>query len=129
MKKIAAIFLLTIYTGTALGVAINFHYCQGHLAHVSFLNSGVKTGCSCNPDAMPKGCCKDELLYKKADNHKTVQESFTFNTISFTPDLPPVNDLYNQIVQEGVYDSDNFYNNVRRSCPQPIYLFIRVFRI
>lgn len=129
MKKIAAIFLLTIYTSTALGVAINFHYCQGHLAHVSFLNFGVKTGCSCNPDAMPKGCCKDELLFKKADNHKTVPAPCTINIVSFTPDLPPVSNLHDLVLQEGSYSSDNFDNHFKRSCPQPIYLLIRVFRI
>ncbi len=129
MKKLIAILLLTVYTVTTYGVAINFHYCNGQLAHVSVVNFGGESGCSCNPDAMPKGRCKDKLLYQKADSHKTVQESYTINTISFTLDLPPVGDPYNLVLQEGNYGSDNFYKYIKRTCLRPIYLLIRVFRI
>lgn len=130
MKKILTIIILTIYTSSALGmVSINYHYCNGQLAQVSFLNFDDKSGCSCNPDAMPKGCCKDELLCQKVDSHKTVQESSTINTILFIPDLPSVGNLHNLVLQRDGYDFDDFYNNVRRRFPRPIYLLIRVFRI
>lgn len=130
MKKLGVILLILIYTNTALGgVIINFHYCSGHLAHISFLNFGGKSGCTCNPKAMPKDCCKDEFLYKKTDNHRTIQEFYTFNTISFTPDLSPANVLHNNFIQEGVYDADNFYTDVRRSYTQPIYLLTRAILI
>lgn len=129
MKKLSAIFLLIIYTSTALGAAINFHYCSGHLAHISVLNFGGKTGCSCNPEVMPKDCCKDKLLYSKVDNHKPIQASYTVNIISFTPDLPPVTNLHNFNLREDNSDADSFYKYVRRGFPDPIYLLIRVFRI
>ena len=122
VKKLIAIFLLTVYTATAFGVPVNYHYCNGHLALVSFLNFGGKSGCSCNKDAMPKGCCKDEMHYKKADSHKTVQESYTINTVSFTPDLPPVSNLHDRVLQGGSYDSDLIIDRARRSCSEPIYL-------
>lgn len=129
VKKLIAIFLLTAYTATAFGVAINYHYCNGQLSRVSIVNFGGERGCSCDPDTMSKNCCKDKLLYLKADSHKTVQESYTTNTISFSLDLPPVGDLYSLVLQGGSYDSDNFYKYVKRTCPRPIYLLIRVFRI
>lgn len=130
VKKLIAIFLLTTYTATAFGAAINYHYCNGKLAHVSVVNFGGESGCSCDPDTMPKGCCKDKLLYQKADSHKTVQESYpTINTISFTPDSPPVGDLHSLVLQGASYSSDNFYKYVKRTCPRPIYLLIGVFRI
>jgi len=130
VKKLLAIFLLIIYTSTALGgVMVNFHYCKGQLSHVSLLNFGAKVGCSCNPDSMPKDCCKDEMLFNKADNHQTIQESYTFNIISFTPALLAVNVLYTPALQGCNYRPDNFTKDERRSCPQPIYLFTRVFRI
>lgn len=129
MKKLLALVLILIYTSTALGgILVNFHYCKGHLAHVSLLNFGGKSRCGCNPEDMPKDCCKDELLLKKADNHKTVQESYTINTISFGPDLPLVNDLHDLFVQS-IYRSDIIHNYFWRSSSQPIYLQIRVFRI
>lgn len=130
MKKLGAIFLLFIYTGTALGASINFHYCKGHLAHVSVLNFGGKAGCSCNPEAMPKGCCEDKLLVSKADNHNSIQAYHIANVISFAPHLPPVNYLQNLILNSGGFNDDNSYTKyVKRSCPDPIYLLIRVFRI
>lgn len=130
MKKVGAIFLLFIYTGTALGASINFHYCGGHLAHVSVLNFGGKTGCSCNPDAMPKDCCKDELLISKTDNHNSSQVSYILNNISFVADLPPFDNLHNLLLNSGGFNADNFYTtHVKRSCSDPIYLLIRVFRI
>lgn len=130
MKKLGAIFLLFIYTSTALGASINFHFCKGHLAHISVLNFGGKAGCSCNPEAMPKGCCADKLLVSKADNHNSIQASYIVNTISFAPHLPPVNYLQNLILNSGGFNADNTWTKyVKRSCPDPIYLLIRVFRI
>ncbi len=105
VKKILTIIILVIYTSSALGtVSINYHYCNGQLAQVSFLNFDDKSGCSCNPDAMPKGCCKDELLCQRVDSHKTVQESSTINTILFIPDLPSVGNLHNLVLQRDGYD-------------------------
>ncbi|MFZ5977656.1 HYC_CC_PP family protein [Hydrotalea flava] len=130
MKKLGAIFLLIVYTSTALGVSINFHYCSGHLTHVSIINFGGKTGCSCNPEAMPKGCCKDKLVVSKADNHNSTQAYFIANIISFVPHLPPVNCLQNLILNSGGFNANNSWTKyVKRSCTDPIYLLIRVFRI
>lgn len=129
VKKLFAILLILIYTSTALGgFIVNFHYCKGHLSDVSLLNF-AKAGCACNPDSMPKDCCKDELFYKKTDNHRTVQESYILNTIPATPDLPPLSDFQNQIVLKGVCDTNCHYNDVSRSWREPIYLLNRVFRI
>lgn len=130
MKKLFAIFLILIYTSTALGASINFHYCKGHLAHISVLNFGGKTGCSCNPEAMPKGCCEDKLVYSNVDNHRSIQQVHIINPISFTPHLSPVNDLQDLILYSGRISSDNPYNKyIKRSSSNPIYLLIRVFRI
>ena len=70
MNRLIAIILLTIYTSTAFGVVINYHYCRGHLTNVSFLNFHKLEGCGCNPQNMEKGCCKDKIQYQKADNHR-----------------------------------------------------------
>jgi hypothetical protein len=129
VKKFGAIFLLFIYTGTALGATINFHFCKDHLSHVTVLNVGGKTGCSCNPDAMPKGCCEDKLISAKADNHNSVQAVYSLNKVSFTPELLPVNNLSDLVIYTITINTNNFQNFVRRSCPDPIFLLNRVFRI
>ncbi|MBX9785294.1 MAG: hypothetical protein K2X48_18570 [Chitinophagaceae bacterium] len=129
MKKLGAIFFLIIYTSTALGASVNFHYCSGYLAHISVLNIGGKTGCSCNPDAMPKGCCKDELIYSKADKHNSNPASYTISSISFLPELPLVNNLFDLDLYNSALNTHNFYKYARRSCEDPIYLLNNVFRI
>ncbi|MBI1781180.1 MAG: hypothetical protein HYR66_07390 [Sphingobacteriales bacterium] len=129
MKKLWAIFLLIVYTSTILGASVNFHFCSGHLAHISVLNFGGKTGRSCNPEAMPKGCCEDKLLISKADNHNSIQVSYTISSISFVPELPPVTNHFDLGLYSPALNSGNSYKYIRRSCPDPIYLLIRVFRI
>jgi hypothetical protein len=129
VKKFGAILLLLIYTNTALGASVNFHYCSGHLSHISIINFGGKTGCSCNPEAMPKGCCKDKLISTKADIHDFIQAVCTINKISFVPELPAVNNLPDLILYSNTLNGDNSRNYVRRSWPDPIYRLIMVFRI
>ncbi len=129
MKKIWVILLLIIYTSAALGATINFHFCNGHISHVLVLNFGGKTGCACNPDVMPKGCCEDKLIASKADNHNSIQAVYTIKKISFVPELPPVNNLPDLVLYSTTLNTDNFQNYVRRRCPDPIYLLNRVFRI
>ena len=124
-----AIFLLTVYTGTTFGISVNFHYCGNYLSQISILNFSGNSGCSCNPESMPKDCCKDKTLCSKADKHNTLQESYTFSPISTVSDLPPVHTLNNWGLWDAGNDADNFYPYVRRSSPQPIYLLIMVFRI
>ncbi len=128
VKELIVIFLITVYTATAFGVAINYHYCSGHLAHVSLLNFGGKSGCACNRKDMAKDCCKDELRYGKADNHKPAQQISILRLTSFSIELPAENN-YTLIPALDGYGSDFIMNDVRRSCPDPIYLLNRVFRI
>jgi hypothetical protein len=69
MKKIATIFLLTIYSFTTLGIGIRQFYCCGKLksTNISLLQES-KEKCS-KADAM-KGCCKTKFKTVKAkDNH------------------------------------------------------------
>ena len=120
--------LLTIYTGSAVGISINYHYCHGHLTKISLLNFGNKGGCGCNPKEMPKGCCKDELKYLKIDNHKTIQIAQTSEFVSLAIEPIPSNNYY-PIPPIDVYHSNLNKNGIQRSCPQPIFLLNRVFRI
>jgi hypothetical protein len=129
VKKLLAIVSILIYSITAMGgVTLNFHYCHGQLAKVSFLNFGGQKGCGCNPNDMPKGCCKDEFKYQKSDNHRTIQPAQIAESIS-VPDVPPACNNYFEI---SLIDQDNsslINNEVQRSCREPIYLLNKVFRI
>lgn len=126
MKKIAAILLLTVYVSTAFGTAINFHYCKGHLTKVSILNFGSPDKCNCNPTDIPKDCCKDKVKYEKADNHNIVQAVQVSELISLSAE-PPFEYIYDSIKVIEASVTINPLN--QRSHPDPIFLFIRVFRI
>lgn len=126
VKKIVAIFFLIVYISTAFGTAINYHYCQGQLTKISILNFGGDGGCNCNPKDMPKDCCKDKLIYEKADNHRTIQTVQIIEPISFDAESPT---LDAQIIFKPVSNSVTIYNSDQRSYPNPIFLLNRVFRI
>ena len=128
VKKLISIFLLTIYTSIAFGITINFHYCGDHLAKVSLLNIGGQVGCGCNPGDMPKDCCKDNLIVQKADNHRVVQHVSIADFVYFSVEPPPSYSNYISTLGDD-YDLDFISNGSRRSCPDPIYLLNRVFRI
>ena len=126
MKKIVAIFFLIVYVSTAFGTAINYHYCKGHLTKISVLNFGGHGGCNCNPKDMPKDCCKDKLLYEKADNHRAIQTVQIVEPISFEAESPTLDE---KITVRSVFNSVTIYNSDQRSHPNPIFLLNRVFRI
>ena len=126
MKKIAAIFLLTVYVNTAFGTAINFNYCKEHLTKVVVLNFGGDDGCNCNPKEVPKDCCKDRLKHDKADNHNIVQAVQISELIylSVEPSLE-----YTHATVKVIEGSVIINPPDKGGYPDPIFLFIRVFRI
>ncbi|GAB2814560.1 HYC_CC_PP family protein [Ferruginibacter profundus] len=69
MKKITAIFLITLYSLTTLGIGIRQFYCCGKLKSTNItLVQEAKEKCS-NSDAM-KGCCKTQFKSLKVkDSH------------------------------------------------------------
>jgi len=73
MTRILTIFLLLIYSGSAFGIMVNYHYCGDHLTNRTIRNFGDRGSCKCNPAEMPSGCCKDKLICIKGDKHETTQ--------------------------------------------------------
>ena len=74
MKKIALIFLISIYTLSVLGIGIRQFYCCGKLKSTSItLILEVKEKCG-KSDAM-KGCCKTKFKnFKIKDSHVAADE-------------------------------------------------------
>ena len=59
MRKLSVLVLLTVYSATAIGVPLHYHYCEGELQHVTFI---FRKGCdSHDEDAhveeSPFACC------------------------------------------------------------------------
>ena len=128
MKKIITILLLFIYSVSALGIAVNYHYCQGHLSNVTILNFDSNSGCKCNPSDMPPGCCNNKMLYLKGDDHKSSPVSITVSPGSFAIDVPVIQ--YTQLLpKEFCIISHITYDFGRQKSTQLLFLLNSVFRI
>jgi hypothetical protein len=91
MKKIIAIFFLTIYSFTTVGATIHMHYCMSKLVGTSLYHGKEAKceKCGMHKDAT-KGCCKDEHKFIKLEREHYRAEpaaslSFLFSPIAFTP--------------------------------------------
>jgi hypothetical protein len=60
MKKFLSILFSAFYLATAIGVAIDMHYCHGYLVSVSI--SDNKDGCCCGIQDNSFGCCEDKTF-------------------------------------------------------------------
>lgn len=128
MKKIIIIFLLLIYTGSAFGITVDYHYCSGHLTHVTVLNFGAKGGCKCNSSEMPKGCCKDKMLYMKGDEHKSSPISFTNLQSNIVIDIPAAQ-VALLLHKEFFVAPDLTFDFAKQKSPPSIFLLNGAFRI
>ena len=127
MKKILAIFLLLIYTSSAFGIAVDYHYCDGQLTHVSLLNFSDHNSCKCNSSDMPQGCCKDKMLYLKGNDHKTSSTIYSTSISGFVIDLPLTNSTL--LSKELFVAPDLTFDYVKQKFSQPLFLLNGVFRI
>lgn len=127
MKKIFAIFLLLIYTGSAFGIAVDYHFCNGQLTDVSLLHFSDHTGCKCNPSDMPKGCCKDKMVFLKGNDHKSSSIVYPTSTPGFTIDVP-LSD--NTLLSKEFFVAPNpSFEYVKQKFSPPLFLLNSVFRI
>ena len=64
MKKLVAIFFLTIYSLTTVGATIHSHYCMGEYMGSSLYHSKDNKCEKCGmTKAKSKGCCEDKHTY------------------------------------------------------------------
>ena len=128
MKKIITILLILIYSGSALGIVIDYHYCCSNLTNSTILNFGGHGGCKCNPAKMPSGCCKDRIICMKGDNHQPSQISFIALPGSFAIDVPGLQNT--ALLRHSFFVATVLTcNSVQQKYPQPLFLLHRVFRI
>jgi hypothetical protein len=122
-----SIFLLIVYTSTAFGVAVNYHYCDNYLFKISILIFRGNNGCIHNQKDLPMSCCKDKPHYQIPFNHNIIPSLSVTGLFSlFQNQYPLQNNLF-EFKDGNNYDIITFHN--RRSYPQPIYLLYNVLRI
>ena len=131
MKKVLSILFLLVYINTALGIGIDFHFCQSKIVDVKL--AGLSHAhCNCPVGSMPKDCCKNELHFCQTDNHKTQADATLLTKISIIkmPLLFP-DYISSFVIADYTSQKDQFYNYYRFKYKPTNQLFIlnNVFRI
>ncbi len=130
MKKIVAIFFLTIYSFTTVGATVHMHYCMNKLIGASFYDSKKNTCEKCGMHkAATKGCCKDEHKFIKLEREH--QQTQSLETLSFfsLPVLLPVVFAYQPAAVSLVTAGFTLDTSPPDIHSQKLYLLNRVFRI
>ena len=128
MKRIIAISFFLIYVATAFGIGIDIHYCKGKISTISVIGLGNGT-CGCK-GKMGKDCCKDEVHFYKADNHKT--QNIASPVISLEIVKPHLYSIdYNVPLPSAVVDKNKLPDNNEITLRYSNSLFIlhHVFRV
>jgi hypothetical protein len=127
VKNFLTIFILTVYSSSSFGLAINFHYCGGRLTNNSIINLEGGKKCTCKAENKPSDCCENSFLYQKAENHETVQVLCNMQAensfIGFS--------RYNQSVEKDLGNEPigNLYDSFLLWKPCPVFLLNKVIRI
>ena len=103
MKKIIAIFFLSVYAAAAMGTTVFTHFCMNKEAGTSFWHNDKCGKCGMT-EQQGKGCCKDEpKLIKLSLNHTTAATAeINFPVYNITAILPQaynfLKPLFNTVV-------------------------------
>jgi hypothetical protein len=130
VKKLVAIFFLTIYTATAFGVVVKFHYCDQILTKVSISDPGGKSECDSH-SYMPQDCCRDKMICLQINSQRISEQPFILSP-RFQNDYADLIPSPSPILitpATPVLNSTLFFHRHQRTLPQTIYLLNRVFRI
>jgi hypothetical protein len=128
MKSLIAIFFFVIYTTTAFGVVVKFHFCDQALTHISL--SGSSDKCDRNGHSlMSMDCCKDKTICLKVNGRIITQQPFVVAPVFHQADLIPFSDPNQIILGAGNYIPIIHFAGPQRIPPERIYLLNKVFRI
>ena len=126
VKKILTIVLILVYSLSAFGMSVKYHYCMDRLTSIS-MDFGVHQDCKCNTSANTEGCCKDKVLCFKGDNHKVYQilQSNPMEGLQIEPPVSLAISLFKD-QKEAFYLPGEI---VQDNSPHPLFLLNRTFRI
>ncbi|HXI00026.1 MAG TPA: hypothetical protein VNI52_07135 [Sphingobacteriaceae bacterium] len=126
MKKIAVILLLSIYSISVMGIAVNKFYCCGKFSSVSLLENSKFN--SLEKNSKP-GCCKTtKTSFKVKDSHVTSSgKSLDVTEFALLPNLFSCSDLLQPVVQNKVTAFDS--QAPPGSSANPIYILNCTYRI
>jgi len=128
LKKITGILLLLIYTTTAFGLGVDRHFCGGKLVSAKIEGFGTQGG-DCTSKGKCSGCCKDESIVSKTDEHQiqgaSISLSKAFNDL-YESDLPFIS--FNLIHGNSIQQFDD-YEYIPITSSRELLSLIHVLRI
>ena len=128
MKRLISILFIVVYATTAFATTYDFHFCHGKMVGSALLNISNQPKCCCGDSDNPmKGCCKDEIITCKADNHRTTPSIAI--SIPISPDFALPIFLSFHLAPKSQVKSSRLYQCISTQSSEPVYLLTRVIRI
>lgn len=94
MRQLRTFLLLILFLHSKIGVALNVHYCGGHIAVISWAFAVENCGMEQEPSSSDaprfsgKHCCDDDLVVEQNSNDQNKQEvEQPFSTVAHTETL------------------------------------------
>lgn len=130
MKKLVAIFLLTIYSFTTVGATIHMHYCMNRLIGSSLYHSKESKCEKCGMQkSATKGCCNDEHKFVKLEREHQTSQPATSVSFLFTPIILPTFFIYDTVIVSPLAETYPNSNAPPNTQGQKLYILNCVFRI
>jgi hypothetical protein len=130
-KKVIILFVAMLYLSVVSGLAVNFHYCMGSIASISFEHSTDHSDGSCSKCGMEKAenhCCKDEIkILKLNDSHQA--SSFSFANTGLFEIIPVTTIDLIDAVQGRTPAPEQSYFSPPPKESNKVYRSVRVFLI
>ena len=127
MNRIAATYLLILYTAFTTGMSVDIHYCGGKISSITFDKETNKDVCSkCNKEK--KGCCRDIVSFFKVDDAHSVAVA---TEVATAPYLIIASNYFEQLflLQKKLYNNISKNHHPPSSSPPDINICNCVFRI
>lgn len=124
-KNLKAIFFILIFLTSKVGLALNVHYCGGHIAEITFawnvegcgMSSEKNQHESLDISVKKNHCCQDQAIFiQNNEPHKSVDSEFHFFHF-----LTPKNRFDDSIILERSFQQPFFIR------PQPVIPKNKIF--
>jgi len=118
MRSIKAIFIVLIFLTSKIGLALNVHYCGGHIEEIVLAWNAAGCGMPMeksqddNQDVniTKNRCCQDETIFIQNNQpQKTVNDEFQINTLAIPQDNSVSLNTIKTILPKEVFTRSGFF--------------------
>ena len=118
MRNIKAIFFVLIFLTSKIGLALNVHYCGGHIEEIVLAWNAEGCGMSMEKsqddhqdvNITKNSCCQDETIFIQNNQpQKTVNDEFQINTLAIPQDNSVSLNTIKTILPKEVFTRSGFF--------------------